>query len=79
MTTLKLKKDKPPAPRSRSEPRGPVRGVAAPRKQRTLAEAQAERAARAAQQRRPTPEEALRDSPATRREPPRETAPGNAP
>jgi 23S rRNA pseudouridine2604 synthase len=70
MTTLKLKKDKPPAPRSRTEPRRPVRGVAAPRKQRTLAEAQAERADRAAQQRRPAPDRAPRDEPAARRERP---------
>ena len=52
MVTLKLKKDKPPAPK-RSEPRGPLRGVAAPRKQVTLAQAQAERAARAEPRRRP--------------------------
>jgi len=55
MATLKLKKEKPPAERSRTEPRGPVRGIAAPRKQRTLAEAQAERAARTAPNRRPAP------------------------
>jgi 23S rRNA pseudouridine2604 synthase len=47
MTTLKLKKDKAASPRTRGEPRGPLRGVAAPRKQVTLAQAQAERAARA--------------------------------
>ncbi len=47
MTTLKLKKDKPASTRTRGEPRGPLRGVAAPRKQVTLAQAQAERAARA--------------------------------
>ena len=49
MATLKLKKDPAAKPaHGRDTGRGPVRGVAAPRKQRTLAEAQAERAARRA-------------------------------
>jgi len=56
MTTLKLKKDKPTSTRTRGEPRGPLRGVAAPRKQVTLAQAQAERAARAQPNRRAKPE-----------------------
>jgi len=46
MATLKLKKDPTAKPaRERSTGRAPLRGVAAPRKQRTLAEAQAERQA----------------------------------
>ena len=79
MATLKLKKDKPPAARPRSEPRGPVRGVAAPRKQRSLAEAQAERAARAEPQRRPAaPDRAPRGDAPPRREPPSDPR-GDAP
>ena len=66
MATLKLKKDKPPA-RTRSEPRGPLRGVAAPRKQVTLAQAQAERAARAEPRRRPADEGDPRSAPPVRR------------
>ena len=72
MATLKLKKDKPPVARPRSEPRGPVRGIAAPRKQRTLAQAQAERSARAEPQRRPAPDTAPRDESPPRREPRRD-------
>ena len=66
MTTLKLKKDKPPA-RKRSEPRGPLRGIAAPRKQVTLAQAQAERAARAEPRRRPADDADPRAAPPARR------------
>jgi len=87
MATLKLKKDKPPAQRARTEPRGPLRGVAAPRKQRTLAQAQAERAERAdpaqrggpgpdTSHRRETPKDAAqRKAPPRERPPPRRDAP----
>jgi 23S rRNA pseudouridine2604 synthase len=84
MATLKLKKDKTASTRQRAEPRGPLRGIAAPRKQKSLAEVQAERAARAertAQERRaaPQPSGAPRDRP-PRRETPREAPPtGTAP
>ena len=56
MATLKLKKGPPGTAlptKPRDAGRGPVRGIAAPRKQRTLAEAQAERAQRAQRDERP--------------------------
>jgi 23S rRNA pseudouridine2604 synthase len=65
MTTLKLKKDtvtKPAAP-GRAAGRGPLRGIAAPRKQVTLAQAQAERAARLG-----SPDDKLRDDAAAGKE-----------
>ena len=74
MATLKLKKDKPPAQGARTEPRGPLRGVAAPRKQRTLAQAQAERADRAEPTKRHGP-----GTPPHRRETPKGAAPRKAP
>jgi 23S rRNA pseudouridine2604 synthase len=60
MTTLKLKKDKPAPTRTRGESRGPLRGVAAPRKQVTLAQAQAERAARSQPKRHAKPDRGAR-------------------
>ena len=66
MATLKLKQDKPPA-RTRAAPRGPLRGIAAPRKQVTLAQAQADRAARAEPRRRPADEADPRAAPPARR------------
>ena len=75
MATLKLKKDRPPTSGVRGEPRGPLRGVAAPRKQRTLAQAQAERADRAEPTKRPAP---ASDTP-HRRETPKDAAPRKPP
>jgi 23S rRNA pseudouridine2604 synthase len=73
MATLKLKKDPAATPaRGRDTGRGPLRGVAAPRKQITLAEAQAERAARRARPDEPARGQ-HREPPAA--PPPRERAP----
>jgi len=75
MTTLKLKKDKAASTRPRGEPRGPLRGVAAPRKQVTLAQAQAERAARAQPNRRADPEVGARGESPPRRDTSRDARP----
>ena len=90
MVTLKLKKDPAAKPARGQEPRrAPLRGVAAPRKQVTLAQAQAERASRrderapAERHRAPArsapPPSAPRSSPPRERPPRRDDTPRAAP